>query len=109
MRVTVSILAILFGIILANITHGSYSMIGNIISRVYGVVFIVLGVVLLNNRKNKKGKIYVRPMGIAIAMSIYGIVLILKQLLTSSGGVIGFGIFFLMVGLILMLVDYLEE
>lgn len=109
MRITVGILSILFGIILASITNNSYSLIGNIISRAYGVVFIILGAVLLSNWKNKKGKIYARPMGIAIVMSIFGIVMILKPILTSSSGLIGLGIFYLIVGLILALVDYLEE
>lgn len=109
MRVTVSILSILFGSVLANTTISSYSLVENIISRAYGLVFIVLGIILLNHLKKKKGKVYARPMGIAIAMSIYGIVLILRPILTSSSGMIGFGVFILIVGLILALVDYVEE
>lgn len=108
-RIAVGILSILFGIILASTTSSSYSFAENIISRAYGVVFIGLGAILLNHRKNKKGKIYARPMGIAIAMSIFGIVMILKPILTSSSGLVGLGVFFLIVGLILALVDYLEE
>ncbi|SES38557.1 hypothetical protein [Psychrobacillus sp. OK032] len=109
MRITVGILSILFGTILTNITINSRSFIENIISHAYGVVFIILGAILLIHRKNKKGKVYARPMGIAIAMSIYGIVMILKPVLTSSAGLVGLGVFFLIVGLILALVDYLEE
>ncbi|MFJ8066310.1 hypothetical protein ACIQYS_17045 [Psychrobacillus sp. NPDC096426] len=109
MRITVGILSVLFGIILASATFGFYNMVENIISRTHGVVFIALGAVLLSHRKNKKGKIYARPMGIAIAMTILGVVWILKPILTSSAGLVGFGVFFLIVGLILALVDYLEE
>ncbi len=84
-------------------------MIESIIFHAYGVVFILLGLKLIEHRKNKKGKIYARPMGIAIVMSIFGIGMILKPILTSTSGLIGLGIFYLIVGLILALVDYLEE
>ncbi|TQR18719.1 hypothetical protein [Psychrobacillus soli] len=109
MRITVGILSALFGAILTSITINSHSMIEAIIFHAYGVVFIVLGLILIKYRKNKKGKIYARPMGIAIVMSIFGIGMILKPILTSSSGLVGGGIFYLIVGLILALVDYLEE
>lgn len=109
MRITVGILSILFGAILTSTTINSHSMIENIIFHAYGVVFILLGIKLIEHRKNKKGKIYARPMGVAIVMSIFGIGMILKPILTSSSGLIGLGIFYLIVGLILALVDYLEE
>ncbi|MFJ5770928.1 hypothetical protein [Psychrobacillus sp. NPDC093180] len=109
MRITVSILSMLFGAILVNTTFGSHNVIENFISHAYGIVFIVLGALLLIHRKNKKGKLYARPMGIAIAVSVFGIGMILKPVLTSSSGLVGLGVFFVIVGLIIALLDYLEE
>ncbi|WP_342599155.1 hypothetical protein MHB48_17455 [Psychrobacillus sp. FSL H8-0483] len=110
MRIFVGSLSIFFGIFFTALSVDSFGTVGNLLMHGYGYVLIILGALVLSNRKNKKASAYARPMGIAIAMILFGIALILKTLLVpSSDGGRSFGIFHITLGVIIALVDYLEE
>jgi len=70
----------------------------------YGITLCALGAIVLSNRGTTNGRIYTRIMGIGIAMIFFGIVFILKP--GDAGSCFGMTIIFL--GLLFLVVDYLE-
>ncbi|MDF2065576.1 MULTISPECIES: hypothetical protein [Bacillaceae] len=105
MRIFIGVITIIFGVFFVSLSIDSFGKIGNVILHLYGIVLCILSALVLSNKKTKDGKIHIRFLGIAIAMTFFGIAFILNP----GSGARSFGFFTIIMGAVFYIIDYVER